>query len=219
LANIPAGSQVVIELTVVLNNTTNNVAGNTFINTAQWWFGRFIDGVNHAPLPGQSGISSPMAITGPNLTLTKMSPTPTINLGLPANFTLDVQNTGGGDAWDTEILDNLPAGMCKYDPRSTVTAQIFAADGTTLVSNLVNGTDFQLTWNGGTTSACQLGLTTLDTPIAKIGPNQRLIIKYQAQIDAPVLHPAQCLPTSPALPSGSVVISARPAVANMGLTH
>ena len=184
LPDIPAGSQIVVELTVVLDNTPTNTAGKQFINTAPWWFSRYIDGTLYAPLPGQSGVSSPMVIAEPNLTLTKMSPTSTINLGMPANFTLNVQNTGGSDAWDTTILDNLPAGMCQYDPRPSVTAQIFAADGTTLVSNLVNGTDFQLTWNGGTTSACQLGLTTLDTPTAKIGPAQRLIIKYKAEIDS-----------------------------------
>jgi uncharacterized repeat protein (TIGR01451 family)/fimbrial isopeptide formation D2 family protein len=183
LPDVAAGSQIVVEMTVVLDNTPTNTAGTQFINTAVWEFSRLIDGVLHSPLPGQSGVSTPMTIGEPSLTLTKMSQTPTINLGMPANFTLNVQNIniGGGDAWDTTILDNLPAGMCQYDPRSTVTAQIYESDGTTWVRDLVNGTDFQLTWNGGT---CQLSVTTLDTPAAKIGPTQRLIIKYQAEIDS-----------------------------------
>ncbi len=184
LPDVAAGSQIVVEITVVLDNTPTNTIGTQFINTAPWEFSRLIDGILHSPLPGQSGVSSPMVIAEPNLTLKKTSPASTINLGVPANFTLNVQNAGGSDAWNTTILDNLPSGMCQYDPRSTVIAKIFEADGTTQVSSLVNGTDFQLTWSGGSASACQLGLTTLDTPAAKIGPNQRLIINYQAEIDS-----------------------------------
>ena len=65
----------------------------------------------------------------------------------------------------------------------TVTAQIFAPDGVTPVSApLVNGTDFALTWNGGSSSPSQLTLTMLDT--TRIAPTQRLIITYQAQLDS-----------------------------------
>lgn len=81
------------------------------------------------------------------------------------------------------ITDNLPAGMGTSSPVPTVTAQIFASDGITPVSApLVKDTDFTLTWSGGSSSAGQLTLTMLDT--TKIAPTQRLIIKYQAQIDS-----------------------------------
>ena len=43
LPNIPAGQQVVVEMTVVLDNTPTNVAWVTFTNTAKWWFSRWID--------------------------------------------------------------------------------------------------------------------------------------------------------------------------------
>src|SRR5262249_1625926 len=33
---IPAGQQIVIEVTVVLNNTPTNVPGKQFVNTAKW---------------------------------------------------------------------------------------------------------------------------------------------------------------------------------------
>ncbi len=125
-----------------------------------------------------------MAIAEPNLAVTKTSSMSNLNVGTKAPYTINVQNIGGSDAWNATITDNLPAGMCTYDPRATVTAQIFAADGVTPVSGpLVNGTDFSVTWNGGTASACQLSLTML-TAAAKIGPNQRLIINYQAMLDA-----------------------------------
>ena len=73
--------------------------------------------------------------------------------------------------------------MSTYSPVPTVTARIFAADGVTPVTApLVNGTDYQLTWNGGSSSAGQLTLTMLDT--TKIAPTQRLIITYKAQLDS-----------------------------------
>jgi len=66
LGLIPAGSQVVINLTVVLDNTTRNAPGTQFINTATWQFGRLIDGVYYEPLPGEWGITPPMTIVGPD---------------------------------------------------------------------------------------------------------------------------------------------------------
>lgn len=40
---IPAGTQIVVELTVVLDDIPTNVANATFINTAKWTFSRSID--------------------------------------------------------------------------------------------------------------------------------------------------------------------------------
>ncbi len=129
------------------------------------------------------GSTLPMAIVEPNLTLTKTGSATTINVDSQVKYTLNVQNTGGGDAWNTTITDNLPAGMCTYSPVPTVTAQIFASDGVTPASApLVNGTDYQLTWNGGSSSPCQLTLTMLDP--TKIAPTQRLITTYKAQLDS-----------------------------------
>ncbi|MDH5708785.1 MAG: DUF11 domain-containing protein, partial [Hylemonella sp.] len=142
LANIPAGSQVEIQLTVVLDNVPANAVGTSFVNTVKWWFGRFIDGVAYTPLPGQSGVSAPMVIAEPNLTLQKTSTYTNLNVGTAAPFTLSVQNAGGGDAWNATVTDNLPSGMCLNDPTPTVTARVFASDGVTPVSPLlVQGTD------------------------------------------------------------------------------
>jgi uncharacterized repeat protein (TIGR01451 family)/fimbrial isopeptide formation D2 family protein len=181
---IPANQQIVINLPVVLDNTSTNVAGLTqFFNTAMWNFRKTINGTT-LQFDGQMGITPPMTIVEPNLVVTKTSSMPNLNVGTKAPYTINVQNIGASDAWDTTITDNLPAGMCAYDPTSTVTAQIFASDGVTPVSGpLVNGTDFSITWNGGSASDCQLGLTML-TPAAKIGPTQHLIINYDAMLDA-----------------------------------
>src|SRR5512141_113689 len=80
LGLIPAGSQVVINLTVVLDNTNNNQPGKTFFNTAKWQFGRLIDGVYYEPLPGEWGITPPMTIVGPDPAV----PAPTKALVSPA---------------------------------------------------------------------------------------------------------------------------------------
>lgn len=183
LASLPAGFNIEIDLTVVLDNNPTNLAGMQFTNTANMWFNKPINSTSMVDLQAQPGTTLPMAIVEPNLTLTKTGSATTINVDSQAKYTLNVQNTGGSDAWNTTITDNLPAGMGTYSPVPTVTAQIFASDGVTPVSApLVNGTDYQLTWNGGGSSASQLTLTMLDT--TKIAPTQRLIITYKAQLDS-----------------------------------
>lgn len=182
LASLPAGNNVEIDLTAVLDNNPSNLAGAQFTNTAKMWFDKPINTTAMVDLQAWPGTTPPMAIVEPTLTLTKTGSEATVNVASLVNYTLNVQNTGGSDAWNTTITDNLPAGMCTYSPVPTVTARIFAPDGVTPVSApLVPGTDYQLAWNGGSSSPCQLSLTMLDT--AKIAPTQRLIATYQAQLD------------------------------------
>ena len=181
---IPAEQQIVLEITVVLNDTPVNVPGTVFTNTAMWWFGRLIDGVFYEPLPGEWGISDPMSIIEPDLVVTKTSSETALNLGVTANFTIDVHNTGGGDAWNTTIIDEIPVEMCDYDPTTAtgVSAQIFAADGVTPVSGpLVQGADFSVTYVGAPT--CRLSLN-MESASAVIEPSQHLIIAYQSQLNA-----------------------------------
>jgi hypothetical protein len=187
---IPAGQQIVIEITVVLDDTPANVAGTQFINTAKWDFGRLIDGVFYEPLPGEWGVTPPLTIAAPELVVTKTGPATlglTLNLGQWGEFAIDVQNAGLGDAWNVTILDRLPdgatGGMCNMTPQ-VLSAQVFAADGVTPVPGkgpLIEGTDFSLSYNGAPT--CELTLATL-TAAGAIGPNERLIIAYRTQLDA-----------------------------------
>ena len=186
LPNIAAGNQVVVEVTAVLNDTPANVPGMQFINTAKWSFSRWIDldedGIQDAneyfnPLPGESGISKPMTIVAPNLVVNKTSPATAINLGDTAAFTIDVQNSGGGDAWNARITDNIPVGMCATDPTATLNAKIVQADGVTLVKTLAPGTDYTVAY-----SSCQLNLTMTDAA-GPSAPEQHLIITYQTQLD------------------------------------
>jgi uncharacterized repeat protein (TIGR01451 family) len=182
---VAAGRQFVINLTVVLNDTPANAPGTQFINTAKWDFGRLIDGTFYEPLPGEWGISPPLTIAAPVLVVDKTGPV-TMNLGQWGDFALDVQNTGSIDAWDVSLRDLFPdgptGGMCDLAPQ-ILSAQVFAADGVTPVpgkGSLVAGTDYSLSWSGAPT--CRLDLTML-TPGARIGPSERLIVRYRTQLD------------------------------------
>src|ERR1043166_9061835 len=119
--SIPAGQQIVLSVTVVLNN-------------ANWTLVTTIGGSFHYPLPGQQGVSSPpLTIAAPGLVLTKGGPA-TMNPGQLGQFTLNVQNTGNSDAWNATIVDKLPAGttggMCNMTPQ-VLSARVFQADGVT----------------------------------------------------------------------------------------
>src|SRR5499433_1760903 len=184
---IPAGQQIVLSVTVVLNNAVPpNSPGTQFSNTANWTLGTTIGGTFHFPLPGEQGVSSPpLTIAAPNLVFTKSGPA-SMAVGQPAQFGLDILNNGTSDAWNATILDRLPkssptGGMCSATPQ-ILSAQLFQADGVTPAKPpLVPGTDFSINYNGAPT--CELTLTML-TAAGTIGASQHLIITYRTQLDA-----------------------------------
>src|SRR5436190_12942594 len=183
---VPAGQQFVVEVTVVLNDTVANVPGKQFVNTAKWQFGRLIGGTFYEPLPGEWGITPPMTIAGPVPVVRKSGPA-TMNLAQWGNFSIDVQNTGTSDAWNVSLRDLLPhgatGGMCDLTPEIQ-SAQVFAADGVTAVAGkgpLNAGSDYSLSYSAAPN--CQLDITML-TAGGRIGPNERLIIRYRTQLDA-----------------------------------
>jgi uncharacterized repeat protein (TIGR01451 family) len=185
---IPAGQQIVLKVTVVLNNAVPpNSLGTQFSNTANWTLGTTIGGTFHYPLPGQQGISSPpLTIAAPKPVMTKSGPA-TMNIGQLGQFALNLQNTGNIDAWNVTIVDKLPTGatggMCTAAPQ-ILSAQVFQADGVTPVPGkgpLAAGTDYTVSFTGA--PACTLALNMLSAA-AVIGPTQRLIVSYQTQLDA-----------------------------------
>ena len=187
---IPAQEQIVIEITVVLEDTPTNAPGRQFVNTARWSFGRLVQGTFYEPLPGEWGITEPLTIAAPNLVLTKTGPATlnrTLNLGEWGVFGLDVYNTGLTDAFDVTIRDILPdgpnGGMCDVTPE-ILSAQVFASDGTTAVPGkgpLTEGVDYTFSYTGAPN--CEMSLVML-TPAAVIGANERLVISYQTQLDS-----------------------------------
>ncbi|HKF98523.1 MAG TPA: hypothetical protein VKB20_09720, partial [Steroidobacteraceae bacterium] len=185
---IPAGQQIVLKVTVVLNNAVPpNSPGTQFANVASWTLGTTIGGTFHYPLPGQNGISSPpLTIAAPKPVMTKTGPA-TMNIGQLGQFGLNLQNTGNLDAWNVTIVDKLPTGatggMCTAAPQ-ILSAQVFQADGVTPVPGkgpLTAGTDYTVSFTGA--PACTMTLNMLSAA-AVIGPTQRLIIAYQTQLDA-----------------------------------
>ena len=192
MLSIVTGDQIVIEITAVLNNTGANVVGATFTNTAKWQFVReidvnedgFIDPLTEIfTLPGEWGVAT-MTIAEPDLVVTKTADQTTLNLGVVANFTIDIQNNGGSDALNVTVLDRLPtsanAGMCVYDPTTgPITAQVFSAGGTPVTSALSPGALYTATYDSGT---CEL-LVTITSPLVTIGPTEYLRIKFESQLD------------------------------------
>ncbi|MEJ2275210.1 MAG: hypothetical protein P8Y01_11660, partial [Woeseiaceae bacterium] len=123
-------------------------------------------------------------VVEPELTLEKTGP-PQMRAGTPATFRLNVHNTGESPAWNVtldDLLANEPdGGTCDAAPQN-ITAQVFEADGTTPVSGvLAQGTDYTATFNGAPDCSLTLNFLTTD---AAIGANQRLIVNYDATLDA-----------------------------------
>ena len=181
--DIPIGEQAVIEVTVRLADTPANVAGLTFTNTAAYTY-NLVDTDVTTVRPGDPGTTGPMTIVEPELTLEKSGPL-RMRVGTPDTFTLNVHNIGASPAYATYLTDLLPnlalGGMCDAAPLA-VTAQLFEADGVTPAAPaLIAGTDYTVTFNGD--PACTFTLEMLTTAAA-IGADQRLIVTYQASLDA-----------------------------------
>ena len=181
--DIPAGEQAVVEITVRLLDTPTNVAGLTYTNTAAYTY-NLTDGDIVTERPGLPDTSGVMTVIEPDLTLEKGGPV-NLRAGVAGTFTLNVHNTGDSPAHNLTITDVLPnqanGGMCDAAPTNLV-AQKYEADGMTPVgAALVEGTDFSATFNGD--PSCTVYFTML-TPAASIGVDQRLIVTYDAVLDA-----------------------------------
>ncbi len=180
--DIPAGEQIQIDITVTVADTATNVAGLQFNNTASYLFNQVNDNVA-TQLAGGADTTANMTIVEPDtLTLEKSGPAQA-QFGIPATFTLNVQNTGTSTAWDLTITDQLPntapGGMCDTPP-SIFTAGIYLSNGTTLVTSLVEGTDYVTSFDPAPT--CTLTFT-MQSAAAAIDAGNRLIVTYQAVAD------------------------------------
>ena len=167
-----------------LRDTSTNVAGLQFSNSAAYSY-NLLDQNDASVRPGGAGTTAPMTIVEPELTLQKRGPPRLLRSGPPGTFTLEVHNAGDAAAFDLSISDMLPdteaGGMCAVAPMQ-VSAQLFEADGVTPAAPpLVAGTDFSIAFDGA--PACVFSLQML-TAAAAIGPGQRLVVSYQAGLDA-----------------------------------
>ena len=181
--DIPANEQIVVEITVVLEDTPTNVSSLAFANTA-WYAWNWFDDDDMSERPGNAGTTADMTIVGPDtVTLEKSGPV-TMTIATPETFTLNVQNTGTGTAWNLTIVDQLPTGVtggtCDLAPTS-VSARVFEADGIATVSPvLVRDTDYTLTFVGDPT--CTITIEALTTAAA-VGATERFIATYDTTLD------------------------------------
>lgn len=178
--DIPAGDQITIEITVVLENTSGNDAGTSFTNTANYTFD-FTDDDPTSQLPGSPGSSPPMTVVEPLLTMDKSGPAQMV-IGTPDTFTLDVANTGGSTAYEVTLTDELPddanGGMCDLAP-SALSAQAFDSGGTG-AGPLIEGTDYTAIFAGSPTCTWTLHFTAANSAIE---PGGHLVVTYQTQLD------------------------------------
>jgi uncharacterized repeat protein (TIGR01451 family) len=181
--DIPANEQVVIDITVVLDDTANNVSGLQFNNTADYTFSQ-INADPTTQASGDSDTTENMTIVGADtVTLEKTGPA-IVQLETPGTYILNVHNTSTGTVWNPIITDHIPneatGGMCDAGP-SNVSARIFLADGVTPVSPpLVEHTDFTVVFDGDPTCEWRFNLLS---PAGGVPSDQRLIINYDVALD------------------------------------
>ncbi len=174
--DIPAGEQIEVDITVILDDTPTNTSGRQFNNTASYTYNQINDDPGTQVAAG-SDTTANMTIVGPDtLVMVKTGPA-TMQVGTPATFTLDLHNQGTGTAWNPTITDRLPdeanGGTCGAGP-SSVAASIPPA------APMVEGTDYQVNFDAGT---CQWTIQLL-SPSGGIGPDQHLIVTYDVELDA-----------------------------------
>ena len=181
--DIPAGEQVVIEITVLLEDTSTNVSGVTFSNTADYTYNQ-VDGDPATQMPGGDDTTPDLTIVSADtLVLEKTGPA-IVQMAAPATYTIDFHNTSSGTVWNPTITDRIPdgadGGMCGAGP-SNVTAQIFLADGVTPVSPvLTEGTDYTVVFDGDPTCEWRFYLLS---PAGGVPADNRLIITYELALD------------------------------------
>src|SRR5437773_7663536 len=173
-----------ITFNVVVNS--NTVSGTVISNQGFVSATGIVDQPSDDPRTPAPNDPTRDIVAGPVLVVTKSGPA-TMNLAQWGNFSIDVQNTGTSDAWNVTLRDLLPhgatGGMCDLTPEIQ-SAQVFAADGVTAVAGkgpLNAGSDYSLSYSAAPN--CQLDITML-TAAGRIGPNERLIIRYRTQLDA-----------------------------------
>jgi uncharacterized repeat protein (TIGR01451 family)/fimbrial isopeptide formation D2 family protein len=190
--DIPAGEQIIIDITVVLNDSPTNVSGLQFTNTATYTYNA-IDGNPATQQPGAPDTTGPLTIAGPDaMEMVKSGPA-TLQVGTPGTFTLDVRNAGTGDAWNLTVTDRLPnptpGGMCDTAP-TILSVQILDALNNP-VATLAAGSDYSAAFTPGTVDylgqpTCDLTVSLLGTRVLPAG--YHLIVSYQALLDADNLN-------------------------------
>jgi uncharacterized repeat protein (TIGR01451 family)/fimbrial isopeptide formation D2 family protein len=186
--DIPAGEQVVIDIMVVARNTSNNSDGDVFQNTASYTYDSVNDDAASQGLGGGATTTNMTIVEPLTMVLNKTAPV-NMQYGVPGTFTIDVQNTGNGPAYDLTITDHLPApvtggGMCATAPDNFTAETRDAAN--VLQQTLTAGVDFTTVFTTGTTLGTIPGCTlviTMQSANAVMQSGWHLVVNYDAHLD------------------------------------
>lgn len=187
--DIPAGDQIEVAVTVVLNNVSPpNDAGLPFANSATYSY-NLIDNNNATRTAAPGNTTPDLTIVEPDLELDKRGPAGNVNFDTPIPYQLVVQNVGTGPAYDATIIDRLPdvpdnpaqvGGTCDVAPLNFNARITTVADEATVVRDLIRDTDYTASYTAS--PACELVITTL-TDKARIEAGEKFIIDYDAMLN------------------------------------
>ncbi len=111
---IPANEQIVVSVTVRMNNVAGNDAGLSFSNTASYTYNQ-IDGNAATRMSGASNTTAVMTVVEPSVTVTKsVSPTTPPKAGDILTYTVTLTAASGAnfsDAFDAGLVDMLSLGL------------------------------------------------------------------------------------------------------------
>lgn len=176
--DIPAGGQAVVDLTVEVVNSTLNVSGATFNNSASYTYNR-VNGDAGTQTAGTGGSSGNMTVIEPALTIvgkTVRNVTPGKAAADPAaggdvlEYVVTVSNGGNSAAYDVNVVDTLPAELAlntAFTPTATINGSAVAG----FVATPTAQAGGVLLWGSGN------GDESLDIPVG-----QTLVLTYRANV-------------------------------------
>lgn len=190
--DIAPGQQIVMDVTVVLNNETpitRNTTGKVFVNSATYSFNQINATETTRTTVTVPGTASRTIVGPETLAMAKSGPV-TMSLGVPGTFTLDLKNNGTGTAWNMTIEDRLPqlaqGGMCNTTPNIV---QVVKTNGIAPPIVLNVGTDYTVNFVSPVSPAlyCTLSLSMLSTSNAALNSGYHYVVTYQASLNNNIL--------------------------------
>jgi len=195
--DIPAGEQIVIDITARLTDTqpavspppAPNNTGALFSNTAAYTYNQ-VNGDAGTRQTGGADTTADMTIVGPDMLVMDKEGPANMSVGTPAGFVLDIHNTHTGGAWNLTVMDRLPddpvnGGTCGAGP-SNIVAQFFDDGGAPTSGVLASGTDYTVNFDAAT---CEWTLQLLSAA-GPLRPDDHLVINYDAELDADTVNAA-----------------------------
>jgi uncharacterized repeat protein (TIGR01451 family)/fimbrial isopeptide formation D2 family protein len=176
--DIPAGSQAVIKVTVALQNTTANLDGVKFTNTASYTYNKLNGGNSSTEVTGGQATTSSMTVVEPHLTAAKTvsyaSPAgkSTTSAAVPGDvlqYTVTIHNNGSSEAYDANVIDFLPSNVSLVN--GSVSAQI---NGVSVSGFITTPTVLA---SGAVVWGAQNGDPSLDIPVGGT-----LVLTYQVNV-------------------------------------